>query len=108
MPRGRDDSFGLRYRYERHGATPTGRACRVPPGFNFYKGGGSVESLPWGFESQNAAVVDAGARERERWSDCGGCALELEVGRSHSQPTALGGGMVWLWVPVRARRTRSF
>ena len=67
-----------------------------------------MESLPWGFESRNAAVVDAGARERERWSDCGGCALELEVGRSHSQPTALGGGMVWLWVPVRARRTRSF
>ena len=48
-----------------------------------------MESLPWGFESRNAAVVDAGARERERWSDCGGCALELEVGRSHSQPTAL-------------------
>ena len=61
-----------------------------------------MESLPWGFESQNAAVVDAGARERERWSDCGGCALELEVGRSHSQPTALGirrWDGVWLWVP---------
>ena len=71
-----------------------------------------MESLPWGFESQNAAVVDAGARERERWSDCGGCALELEVGRSHSQPTALGirrGGMVFgFGSRVRARRTRSF
>ena len=70
-----------------------------------------MESLPWGFESRNAAVVDAGARERERWSDCGGCALELEVGRSHSQPTALGirrGGMVCLALgPGSARDARA-